>query len=243
MWYTINSILEAQELQITFPTTVDECITAARGFASISCREAVDTCVCAVDGYHLQIRVPSIKEASNIRPFYSGHYSTYGVNVQGACDHYSRFLFLGVAGPGVMGDCDALFQCPLGEMIEQLPGLFCDIGDCTYTPTEHLVPIFGGALAKIPSNNNFNFYASQRRIRSKMAFGVMIQKWGIHQKPLTCKLKHVWKIVVIIACLHNFCINQRLANNVPPCPSAAEGTFTVYEEGLRAIAAVCELND
>ena len=142
-----------------------------------------------------------------------------------------------------MGDCDALFQCPLGEMIEQLPGLFCDIGDCTYTPTEHLVPIFGGALAKIPSNNNFNFYASQRRICSKMAFGVMIQKWGIHQKPLTCKLKHAWKIVVTIACLHNFCINQRLANNVPPCPSAAERTFTVYEEGLRAIAAVRELND
>ena len=176
-----------------------------------------------------------------MRSFYSGHYSTYGVNIQGACDHHSRFLFLGVAGPGVLGDRDALFQCPLGEMIENLPGLFCAIGDCAYTPTEHLVPIFGGSLATIPSNSNFNFYASQCRIRIEMAFGVMVQKWGILKTPLTCKLKHVWKIVVSIARLHNFCINEQLGKDLLPCPSRADRSFTVYEEGFWAIAAVEEL--
>ncbi len=79
------------------------------------------------------------------------------MNVHGACDHHSRFLFLCVAGPGVLGNCEALVQCPLGDMIEKLSGLLCAIGDCAYTPTEYLVPIFGGPQATIPSSSNFNF--------------------------------------------------------------------------------------
>jgi DDE superfamily endonuclease len=113
-----------------------------------------------------------------------------------------------VAGPGVLGDRDAIFQCPLGDLIERLPGVFCAIGDCAYTPTEHLVPIFGGPQANITSNSNFNFYASQCRIRIEMAFGMMVQKWGILKKPLSCKLINVKKVVVCIAKLHNFCINE-----------------------------------
>ena len=58
LWHTIHAIIDVPELEIKFPTTVEECLTAANGFQSISCREAIDTCVCAVDGYHLQIRVP-----------------------------------------------------------------------------------------------------------------------------------------------------------------------------------------
>ena len=131
-------------------------------------------------------------------------------------------LFLGVAGPGVMGDREALFQCPLGDMIENLPGLFCAIGDCAYMPTEHLVPIFGGAHAKVTANSNFNFYASQCRIRIEMAFGLMTQKWGILKKPVTCKLNNIWRVVVCIAKLHNFGINMCLAKELSPCPSGTD---------------------
>ena len=81
-----------------------------------------------------------------MRLFYSGHYSTYGVNIQGACDYHSRFLFLGVAGPGVLGDRDALFQCPLGEMIENLPGLFYAIGDVHIHRRSILFLFLGGLL-------------------------------------------------------------------------------------------------
>ena len=178
-----------------------------------------------------------------MRSFYSGHYNTYGVNVQGACDHHSRFVYLGVAGPGVMGDREALIGSSLGRMIEKLQGLFCAIGDCAYMPTEHVVPIFGGAQGKVTANSNFNFYASQCRIRIEMAFGLMTQKWGILHKPLNCKVSCVWRVVVCIAKLHNYCINARLDRNLPPCQPAADRVFTVYEEGLRAIAAVHELNE
>ncbi len=101
--------------------------------------------------------------------------------------------------PGFLRSSLAVFvsccygACYLRDMVEKLPGLFCAIGDCAYTPTEHLVPIFAGPQATNLSSSNYNFNASQCKIRIEMAFG-----------PLTCKLKHVWRVAVCIARLHNF---------------------------------------
>ena len=199
-------------LSVNFPSTVDKAHDAALGFQTISQQGCIWNCVAVLDGYHLQIQTPSKKEARNAKSFFSGHYQTYGVNLQAACDHNCRFSFVGVAGPGVMGDREALNQIPLGRMVENLPGMYCAIGDCAYTPTEHLVPIFRGEHALSIKNDNFNFFASQLRIRIEMAFGLMVKKWGILSRPLTIKLKNVKRLVVSIAKLHNFCIDERLAS-------------------------------
>jgi hypothetical protein len=243
LWSTIHAINQCIQLEVKFPRTTDECLEASSGFRTISSGEAMDACVCVVDGYHLQIRPPSKSETTNVRSFFSGHYSSYGLNIQGACDHLCRFVFLGVAAPGVTGDRQALDSCPLGEMIESLPGLFFAIGDCAYAPTEHLVPIFGGQSATVPNNSHFNFYASQCRIRIEMAFGLMVQKWGILKRPITCRLRNVRHVVVCIARLHNFCINERMKRDLLPFHQGAERTFTVHEEGLRTLAAVNELRE
>jgi hypothetical protein len=78
-----------------------------------------------------------------------------------------------------MGNRDAINQALLGSLIEALPGLFCAIGDCAYTPSEHLVPMCQGDMAKMARYNNFNFFASQLQIQIEMAFGLMVKKWGI----------------------------------------------------------------
>ena len=61
-------------------------------------------CVAVLDQYHLQTTTPSKKEVHNVWSYFSGQYQTYGVNIQAACDHNCCFLFISVAGPGVMGD-------------------------------------------------------------------------------------------------------------------------------------------
>jgi hypothetical protein len=86
------------------------------------------------------------------------------MNVQGACDQQCCFLFLGVAGPGIIGEREAINTGSLGEMIEALPGLFCAIGECGYTPTTHLVPILRGEQELLKRNDNLNFFASQLRV-------------------------------------------------------------------------------
>jgi len=45
-----------------------------------------------------------------------------------------------------------------------------------------------------------------------MAFGLMLKKWGILQKPITTKVKQIKHLLLAIAHLHNFCINERLAH-------------------------------
>ena len=184
----LDAINRCSELSIDFPRTNYEVIRAAKGFTSISSQGCIWNCVAVFDGYHLQIRPPSKSEVNNIKSFFSGHYQTYGRNIQAACDHNCRFLFIGVAGPGVMGDRDAIKQIQLGSLIESLPGLYCAIGDCAYTG---LVPIFRGENARSARNDNFNFFASQLRIRIEMAFGLMVNKWGILTRPLEIKVRNV----------------------------------------------------
>lgn len=134
-------------LSIKFPATPAEARVAALGFQSVSQGGGcIWNCDAAVDGYHPQIQTPSKAEAKNVKSFFLGHYQTYSINVQASCDSNCRFSFIGIAGPGVMGDRKALTQVSLGCMVEQLPGMYCAIGGCAYTPTEHLVvPIFRGA--------------------------------------------------------------------------------------------------
>jgi hypothetical protein len=51
-----------------------------------------------------------------------------------------------------MGDQDAIKMLILWLLIEGLPGLYCVIGDCAYTASEHLIPIY---RERWPSNPKF----------------------------------------------------------------------------------------
>jgi DDE superfamily endonuclease len=150
VWKTITAIVKCPELRIWFPRTAEELTEAVVGFSSVSTQEAIKNCVGVVDGYLLRCRVPSKKEVQNVRSFFSGHYQCYGVNVQAACDHHSRFTCFAFAAPGVTGDREAIKQCSLYQLIEQLPVGYCVIGDAAYQPTEHMVPVYQGAEKLVP---------------------------------------------------------------------------------------------
>jgi hypothetical protein len=214
VWKTITAIVKCPALRIRFPRTHEEITAAVAGFASVSTEQAIQNCVGVVDGYLLRCRVPSKNEVKNVRSFFSGHYQCYGVNIQAACDHHCRFISFAFAAPGVTGDRDAIKQCSLYQLIERLPRGFCVIGDAAYQPTEHMVPVYQGAEKLVPKYDNFNFFASQCRIRIEMAFGMMQAKWGILQRPLGCSINNMLWLVQAIARLHNYCINERLAESM-----------------------------
>ena len=44
-----------------------------------------------------------------------------------------------------------------------------------------------------------------------MAFGLMVKKWGILGRPVAVKLANVKHLVLAIARLHNFCIDERMS--------------------------------
>jgi len=46
-------------------------------------------------------------ETGNVNAYSSGHYQTYGINVQAACDHQCRFIYDALAAPGGANDIAA----------------------------------------------------------------------------------------------------------------------------------------
>jgi DDE superfamily endonuclease len=159
----------------------------------------------------ISIITPSKNEVGNVRSYFSGHYQTNGCNVQAACDAHLWFTFIGLAGPGVMPNRDALKECALHGLIEQLLLGYVPIGDAAYAATEHLASIYFGDASKITKYNNYNYFASQCRIRIEMAFGMMTTMWRILQKPLRLKVSRIKYILLAIAKLHNYCINERIS--------------------------------
>jgi DDE superfamily endonuclease len=90
------------------------------------------------------------------------------------------------------------------------------ISDCSYTSTIHLVPMYCGEAAKTSTRmHNFNFYASHLCIRSEMAFGLMINRWGILLRPLKAKVRKIKKSVCctckVAQCLLQFPASQAKA--------------------------------
>lgn len=135
--------------------------------------------IAVVDSYHLQTTTPAETEVRNVRSFYSGHYKTHGVSIQGACDHHCPFVFLGVAGPDIMGDRDAIQQVDLHNVINGLPGLYCVIGDCACTPSEKWFLSTEVSVQQWLLGMTTQLLCFTALNRIEMSFGLMTNKWGI----------------------------------------------------------------
>ena len=136
IWRTINAINKA--INISFPSTVQECAVLAAGFENISHHGVIKNCVGAVDGYLLAIATPWKSHAKNIRSYSSGHYQKYGINIQASCNAHCCFTFLGIGGPGVTKDRNGIKESSLFNKVENLlPTGYVCIADCAYQPTEN----------------------------------------------------------------------------------------------------------
>ena len=203
VWRTIHAINRCL-------TAAEQCADAAAKFETKSYDGIIKNCVGVLDGYLVSINTPPKRLAKNVRSYFSGHHQRYRINVQACCDADCRFTFIGVGGPGVTKDRQGIKESGLDAKVDALPIGYICIADCVYQPTEKLVPIFGGDLALKKENDNFNYFASQLRIRIEMAFGILTRKWGILQHPLTNSLGSIKHMICCIARLHNFCIDERL---------------------------------
>ena len=140
----IRAIQRCEDLSFSFPSTDEELQKIADGFRALSTKEVINGCVGCVDGLLLKVRTPSSKEVGNVKAFFSGHYQTYGINVQAACDSKCRFISVCVAAPGGCNDIAAFRKSPLHELVKNLPMGKYIIGDNAYCCSEHLLTPFSG---------------------------------------------------------------------------------------------------
>lgn len=77
----MDAILQCQALSYRFPRSEREINDAAEVFMECSLHNAIWGCVACVDGFLLSIQTPSKCENKNVKPYCSGHYQSYDINI------------------------------------------------------------------------------------------------------------------------------------------------------------------
>jgi hypothetical protein len=112
----MDAIVLCDELEISFPSSDTDLQAAADGFKSVSSHGVIDGCVGCLDGILLKIQTPASKDVGNVKSFFSGHYQTYGINVQAACDHQCRlqvYVLLPLVAQMILWPFERLHYMPL----------------------------------------------------------------------------------------------------------------------------------
>lgn len=110
----------------------------------------------------------------------------------------------------IVGDSIAFKKWPLSKDIMNLPHEFYIIGDNAYSLSASLLVLFIKPELTNNEQSDYNFNLSQLRIRIEMAFGLLVNKWQIFQRPLIVDVVSVCKVIKTFMKLHNFCIKERL---------------------------------
>ena len=60
--------------------------------------------------------------------------------------------------------------------------------------------------------DNCNYYTSQLHICIEMAFGLIVKRWSILQRPITIAICNIKHLICSIGVLHNYCINEQIVH-------------------------------
>ena len=207
----LDAVISTPELDLILPTSAEELESLRKGFSSRSSNGLMSGCIGALDGFFQKTNCPWKTEIYNTDAYYSGHYESYGLNCQAACDVRLRFLYFGVVAPGKTNDNAAFPRCEdLKSLIENLPFGLYFVGDAAYTLMENLLVPFIGSQKLDPDNDAFNFHLSQLRIRIEMSFGRLVRKFGILKRNLEGRLERMSRILLACARLHKYIIDYDL---------------------------------
>ena len=219
VYSTIDTVMEAiinhPDLKIRFPHTEEERRIVKEDFQYKSYCGIIRGCLGAIDGWLCLINTPRTDEVlgGNVESYFSGHYQTYGINVQAAVDAHCRFIAVSIRCPGSTSDSQAWMDWGLRREIDSFKVGEYLVGDNAYPCSDQLLTPFNKVeKGTDESRDAFNFYLSQTRIRVEMAFGYLTNKFQIFKRPLTCPLKKTTVIVLAAMTIHNFYITERLKN-------------------------------
>lgn len=209
LWPTIAAINDA--FVIGLPVTNVQALRAMSDrFANFSGGN-MRGCVTAVDGWVARTRKPFQTEVGDVMAYRNRH-DCWGLVVMAGCDADCRFTIFSCKASGSTNDALAWELCNMKQIIEgpSWPNEFYVVGDEAFICTNNfLTPYSGRGLG--PWKDSFNYHLSAMRQCVERSFALLIQRWGILQRPLRCEFKRWTALLSACAKLHNFCIDL----NVP----------------------------
>ena len=87
------------------------------------------------------------------------------------------------------------------------------VGDDAYSASEQMLTPFPGSHKWKSPEDCYNFHQSSTRIRIEMAFGRLVQRFGILWRPLGCKLDFVAPVLLSCMILHNLCFDNKCSHD------------------------------
>jgi DDE superfamily endonuclease len=226
VWYVVYAVNYHSSFRLAYPKEHSKQQEIAEGFRKVSAAN-FNCCAGAIDGILIWIHKPSPDDCKSSGcdsgKFFCGRKKKFGLNCQAVSDVNGRILDIAINYPGSTSDCPAFEAMSLYEKLENnilAPGL-CLFGDNAYLNTPYMATPY--AAVSGGTKDSYNFYHSQLRIRVECCFGILTHRWSILQSaiPMKVSIKKTVSLVIVLAKLHNFCIDNKDGNPLPNTPSDA----------------------
>ena len=83
------------------------------------------------------------------------------------------------------------------------------VGDDAYSSSEYLIYPYSAQSSRLDNNmNNFYFYQSRDRINVECAFGILVEKFGVLRRPMSCALAHTTMVVNVCMKVHKIGVDN-----------------------------------
>jgi hypothetical protein len=102
------------------PISLTEIHDTTNEFKELSLDGRLIGCIGALDGWLCRIKVPSSSDMMNVSSYFSGHYQSYGVNVQATCDVDCRFKSIPILCSGGTGGSKAFAASYVHQYVSAL---------------------------------------------------------------------------------------------------------------------------
>lgn len=211
-WYVVEAVNGHPSFNIEYPEDHEKQKAIARGFQEASAA-GFNSCAGAIDGVLIWIHKPSRKDCLDAGcdegKFHCARKHKFGLNCQAVCDVRGRILDISVLYPGSTSDCLAFEGMSLFQKLEHgilAPGL-CLFGDNAYINTPFMATPYPAVSGG--TQDYYNFYHSQLRIRIECTFGMLTHRWSILRSaiPMKVTVRKTVALVLALAKLHNYCID------------------------------------
>jgi len=222
VWKIVDAVNLCDELAFKYPASHEEQKKIAEGFLAKS-YPGFTWCAGAIDCMLVWIEKPTetqcVEASVGRKKWFCGRKKKFGIALQGTCDVEGRFLDVVMEHPAWTSDFLAFTTCPLYHKLEVQGFLaegLCFFGDKAYVNCRYMATPYRGATVGT-SEDNYNFFHSQLRIRIECAFGMLVGRWGVLRKaiPATVGLRKITAMVMCLCRLHNFLINRRIEERGP----------------------------
>ncbi len=179
-------------------------------------------CIGALDGLAIKLKRPTLSKS--LRDPGAYYYCRIGgfhaVNVQGSiCDHRKKLQLVSSKHIGSCHDSTAFFTSTVLYRLLQTKKDFLSrygyfiAADSAYCMESFflLVPFNSPNMrtSQGQTEDVYNFYHSNSRIKIECTFGEMIMRWGIFWRKLQMDLSFVGDIISVAGLLYNFIVDER----------------------------------